>query len=384
MVAILLALFLGLAPRIAIGASDDPSNGSQTPRNPDEMALAECERQLPACPDLGPLLHNLAARFRSEHRYAEARPLYERAVEIAERVYGSAAPRVARALNGLALIQRDMREYGAAEETANHALSLLSSLGLGRTADAADAFLVLGTALEGERRLDEARSSFEKAASIREQLFGGGDPLTAEAWSNLGLVYRNEAKPKRAEAFYRAALAVLEKQDPQRERPVLLNNLARARADQGRWKDAAQYYRMAIAAWETTQGVDHPDVALGLTNLAALLVEHHGGAEAESLMERALAISRRKLAPGDPEIGRELALLGRVRAARGDNAAAAELYSRGIRILATAWGMDDPRLLPWLDTYSRLLHAREEYAEAERVRLQATRIRVVNTLRNSH
>jgi hypothetical protein len=60
----------------------------------------------------------------------------------------------------------------------------------------------------------------------------------------------------------------------------------------------------------------------------------------------------------------------------------AEMYQRGLAIVTSAWGPNDPRLAPWLDGYVSVLRNQKEFAEAARLEIQATRIRVTKTLRN--
>jgi hypothetical protein len=45
-------------------------------------------------------------------------------------------------------------------------------------------------------------------------------------------------------------------------------------------------------------------------------------------------------------------------------------------------GPDDPRWVPFLQGYSAVLRALEQYAEAEKIQVRATRILVRNSLRH--
>ena len=58
------------------------------------------------------------------------------------------------------------------------------------------------------------------------------------------------------------------------------------------------------------------------------------------------------------------------------------MYKRGLAIVTSVWGANDPRLAPWLDGYVSVLRDQNEFAEAARLEIQATRIRVTKTLRN--
>ena len=68
-----------------------------------------------------------------------------------------------------------------------------------------------------------------------------------------------------------------------------LNNLAQACRFQGKYLEAEKPYREAIAILEDALGAQHPDVARGLTNLAAFYHERGREAGAEDLYLRAAA-----------------------------------------------------------------------------------------------
>ena len=90
------------------------------------------------------------------------------------------------------------------------------------------------------------------------------------------------------------------------------------------------------------------------------------------------------LPPNHPEIGNLMARLASVYRLEGRWDESEELFQRAIKILECAWGPDGPQLLSVLQSYEALLRLREEYAEAESVRVRSTKIRVTEALRNSN
>ncbi|HET6583022.1 MAG TPA: tetratricopeptide repeat protein, partial [Nannocystaceae bacterium] len=90
------------------------------------------------------------------------------------------------------------------------------------------------------------------------------------------------------------------------------SNLANVRMDAGELEPAAALYRKAIATAETTDGVDHPDVAVYLTNLGNVLIELGELDEAQQVIERALAIRERALGEDHPDLVFTLMSLGGV------------------------------------------------------------------------
>ena len=62
-------------------------------------------------------------------------------------------------------------------------------------------------------------------------------------------------------------------------------------------------------------------------------------------------------------------------------AESAQAFEKGVAILIHNWGPDDARLAGWLEQYALVQRAREEYAAAAKLDMEATRIRVLHTLR---
>ena len=60
---------------------------------------------------------------------------------------------------------------------------------------------------------------------------------------------------------------------------------------------------------------------------------------------------------------------------------AAQFYGRGMAILERVMGSDNARLAGRLEIYAALLRKSENYAEAEKVQVRATGIRVKTALR---
>jgi tetratricopeptide (TPR) repeat protein len=77
----------------------------------------------PEHPDLAWSLNGLAGLYRAQGRYAEAEPLYERALAIDERSFGPDQPNVATSLNDLAELLRTTNRLEEAEPLYRRALA---------------------------------------------------------------------------------------------------------------------------------------------------------------------------------------------------------------------------------------------------------------------
>ena len=76
------------------------------------LQILEAEPELgPEHPDVATTLNNLAGLYRQMGDYEKALPLYQKALDIREKVLGSQHPDVANTLNNLALLYSDMGDY---------------------------------------------------------------------------------------------------------------------------------------------------------------------------------------------------------------------------------------------------------------------------------
>ena len=86
----------------------------------------------------------------------------------------------------------------------------------------------------------------------------------------------------------------------------LLGWLAAASRSQGRYAEAEPLYKRSLAIYETALGPDHPDVAQSLNNLALLYYLQGRYEAAEPLFERALAVREKALGPDHPDVAQSL------------------------------------------------------------------------------
>jgi tetratricopeptide (TPR) repeat protein len=205
-------------------------------------------------------LNNLALTYQSLARFAEAEPLYRRAIEIDERALGEVHPDVASEYNNLAILLQDQGKYA------------------------------------------EAEPLFRRAVEIGEKTLGKDHPDVARGYSNLALLLANEGKYAEAEPLYRRAIEIDERALGKVHPDVATeyNNLAELLRVQGKYVEADPLYQQAIEIDERALGKDHPDVARGYNNLALLLEAQSKYAEAEPLFRRAIEIDEKVLGSDHP------------------------------------------------------------------------------------
>jgi tetratricopeptide (TPR) repeat protein len=146
---------------------------------------------------------------------------------------------------------------------------------------------------------------------------------------------------------------------------IRLNNLARLLQDTNRLAEAEPLMRRALAIDEQSYGPDHPNLATHLLNLAGLLRVTNRLAEAEPLMRRALAIDEQSVGPDHPNVVISLNNLAQLLQATNRLAEAEPLFRRALRIDERSYGLDHPKVAIRLNNLAALLQATNRMAEAE-------------------
>jgi CHAT domain-containing protein/Tfp pilus assembly protein PilF len=207
-------------------------------------------------------LRGLVAQYMALYRrgaYAEAIPLAERAVKLAEREFGGEHPNVATELNNLAELHRAQGQHAAAEPL------------------------------------------YRRSLAIDEKALGPEHPDVATSLNNLAGLYYTQGQHAAAEPLYRRSLAIWEKAlGPEHpDVAAALNNLAALHRAQGQYAAAEPLYRRSLAIREKALGPEHPDVATSLNNLAGLHQAQGQYAAALGYVRRGNAILGRRFAVGE-------------------------------------------------------------------------------------
>ena len=120
-------------------------------------------------------------------------------------------------------------------------------------------------------------------------------------------------------------------------------------------------------------GPEHPDTALSLNNLAALLSNKGNTAAAEPLYRRALAIYEKVLGPEHPKTALSLNNLAALLSTKGDTAAAEPLYRRALAIDEKTLGPEHPDTASSLNNLASLLLDKGERTDPLRLARQAAK-----------
>jgi tetratricopeptide (TPR) repeat protein len=268
-----------------------------------ERALAICEKVLgPDHPDTATSLNNLAGLLLDQGELAAARPLFERALAIHERVLGPDHPNTAANLNNLAGLLRDQGELAAARPLFERALEVRERVLGPDHPDIASSLNNLALLLEDQGELAAARPLSERALEVRERVLPD-HPDTATSLDNLAWLLKAQGELAATRPLFERALEVRERVlgPDHPDTATSLNNLALLLEVQGELAAARPLFERALAVCEKVLGPDHPDTATSLDNLAGLLLDQGELAAARPLFERALEVRERVLGPDHPD-----------------------------------------------------------------------------------
>jgi tetratricopeptide (TPR) repeat protein len=264
-----------------------------------------CERLLPQAqtcaeligqdafvfPEAARLLNQAGLYLHYRAHYAEAEPLYLRALTIREQALGLSHPEVSTCLNNLAALYHDQDNWIETELLYLRALTIREeALGPNHPA-VADILNNMANLYCDQSNLTAAERLYRRALTIREQTLGLDHPDIAQNLNDFALFYKTQGNLTAAEPLYLRALTILEQASGLTHPNVatILNNLAELYRAQGNLTAAEPLYRRALTIWEEALGETHPNVATCLENYAVLLRALGRETEAAALEARAAA-----------------------------------------------------------------------------------------------
>jgi tetratricopeptide (TPR) repeat protein len=290
------------------------------------------------------LLGQAGTYLRSLGRFAEALPLYERALRIVEAALGPDHVDVASRLNEVGRALSDLGRSAEALLVQERALRIDEAvLGLDHTGVATDLNEV-GRALSDLGRSAEALPLQERALRIDEAVLGPDHPDVATDLNEVGRVLSDLGRSGEALPLHQRALRIREATLGPGHADVAssLSYVGRALSALGRFAEALPLQERALRIDEAALGPGHPNVATDLNYAGRALSGLGRSAEALPLQERALRIDEAALGPEHPSVAADLNEVGQVLSDLGRSGEALPLHQRALRIHEAALGPDHP------------------------------------------
>ncbi|MET0984085.1 MAG: toll/interleukin-1 receptor domain-containing protein [Steroidobacteraceae bacterium] len=220
---------------------------------------------------------------------------------------------------------------------------------------------------------NQAQPLLEHALQRRRALLAPSANALKASLNNVGELQRLRADYAASEKTYREALrAANEDNEPNPVVGQSLYGLAEALSGQGRFVEAEQALRQALALQKKAYSGLHPDIANTTENLALAIFDRGDLKTALPLMEKAVAMQR-KLHAGQahPDLAEALNNLMFMVHASGDYDRAEYLLSQSIQMKTKLLGDKHPEIANGLNNLASMAQDRGEYARAESLYFRA-------------
>lgn len=233
-------------------------------------------------PVVGKLLLMLGDVYLDQGKTAEANALFQKGISIAEVGLGPDHPATAMSLSGLANGHLRRGEHEEARKLFERMLVVFEKAFGPEHPDLLDPLLGLGKIAYEQGNLVEAENLYKRFLAIAEKAAGPEDPRAIEAQLRLADVYRQHNRLPEANALVeQAAKASLGTAGSHARRAQALLYY-----QQGRYAEAEPLLKEALAVQEKISRSSDPDLMTSLYNLARLYGDQGKTREAEAHLAR--------------------------------------------------------------------------------------------------
>lgn len=242
-------------------------------------------------------------QLRQQGRTAQAIPLAQQAVQVAQATFGPNDRRVGISLDELGLLLSDQGDFAGAETSLRRALAVFQKNAGPQSKDIGTTLLNLARLYGDHGRWGEAEGAYHDALTATLQAYGQTDPHVADVLASGGGFLIDEGKWMDAARLLRGAIAIYQNAGPAYN-AQLANAYSLAAEDcvaAGDIKTAETLYQRSIDIGQKVYAPDDPQLAFRLAGLANVYKDEQRYADAEPLYLRAMAILGQKLSPTNPD-----------------------------------------------------------------------------------
>jgi tetratricopeptide (TPR) repeat protein len=361
----------------------DPSEArgnSVTAREMLDQGAARVDRELAKQPAIqATLMDTLGTVYVGLGLYGQARPLLDRAVATRRRL-DAESPALSESLAHAADLMTLQADYAAAEKAYREALALQAPKpGSPQNQAALPATLHgLGTLLTLEGRYTESERTLREALARQRQLFAGANADVARTLQDLARALAEEGNLKEAIPMMESAVAMerqLRGAEPHPRLADVITDLGSLRDRNGDYGAAENLFREALAMNRRLLGAKHPDIAVGLNNLAGAIADRGDLIGAESTYREALAMQRELLGNVHPEVANTLNNIAFMLYDRGERKGAMATELESLAIYRQLFPAGHPSVASVMNRIGFWLTQAGEYADADRYIREALAMR---------
>ena len=266
----------------------------------------------------------MAVNLSAQGKYAQAQPLYEKALEISRRLLTDDHPDTALATTTWRSTSTAQGKYAQAQPLYEKALEIRRRLLTDDHPDTASSYNNLATNLDAQGKYAQAQPLFEKALEIRRRLLTDDHPDTATSYNNVAANLDAQGKYAQAQPLFEKALEIRRRllTDDHPDTARSYNNLAANLNAQGKYLEARDRWLRAVKSLDAARlrvaftGLERAGAVQSMRPaLAAVLARLGQPAEAwqpleedlgRGLLDELAARQDRRLAPAERARLREL------------------------------------------------------------------------------
>jgi len=318
-------------------------------------------------PDTANSYNNVAANLNDRGKYAQAQPLVEKALEIRRRLLTDDHPDIAISYSTLAYTLNGQGKYAAAQPLHEKALEIRRRLLTDDNPSTAGSYNNVAYTLNAQGKYAQAQPLYEKALEIKRRLLGDNHPQTANTYNNVAGNLNAQGKYLQARPLYEKALEINRRllTDDNTQTAVSYNNLAGNLQAQGKYSQAQPLYQKALEIWRRLLTDDHPLTAGGYNNVAMNLNRQGKYAQAQPLLAKALEIRRRLLTDDHPDTAASYNNLAHNLWVQGKYAQAQPLYEKALEIHRRLLTDDHPLTAACYNNVAVNLGQQGKYVQAQ-------------------
>jgi tetratricopeptide (TPR) repeat protein len=313
----------------------------------------------------------------AQGKYAQARPLLEKALEIRRRLLTDDHPDTAKSYNNVAINLSSFGKYAQAQALFEKALEIRRRLLTDNHPETAASYSNFAYNLNTQGKYAQAQPLAEQALEIRRRLFTDDHPQTATSYNNVAANLNDQGKYAQAQPLFERALEIRRRllTDDHPDTAASYNNLAHNLNAQGQYGQAQPLYEKALEIRRRLFTDDHPDTAVSYNNVAANLRAQGRYAQAQPLFEKALEIFRRLRTDDHPETAASYNNVAANLNDQGKYAQAQPLYEKSLEIRRRLLTDDHPDTAQGYNNVAANLNAQGKYAQAQQLHEKALEIR---------
>lgn len=296
---------------------------------------------------------------------------YSKALELQQQACGIelSSPEIndrdkAFAMNNLALTLLTLGRFSESEGLFRRALQLnrKSTASTWETVNILNNLAVLEQRTE---RLSEARRDQTEALDMAVKSLPATDPLIPLCLTNLGRIAASQGSIHEAKELFLKAEKIWQKIGAaDANYAATLSNLAGLEDKKSHHKAAWAFYSRSLILDEKALGLNHPRVAVDLTNVAVELCNMHHYREAIPLLQRALVVQQSALGSKNLEVARTMWKMATAYRGAKDLANAECKLNEAINTYSESTNHGE-ELTRWMFDYGNLLKQEQKYGEAE-------------------